>query len=172
MKNPLLIVLLVLLVASCNQKNSESGNNLLDSIKLKNINMVNNVNKITQDSNNTSLRFNGNWLLDNNNIFDPVLVFRKETPGDSVIIYGKKFTIHGNKMVYTAFNPTPACGNGMFYLDSCRFVLNEDKIEISFKGGYRAESRFDYIADYIVKKENSDTFYLSRQNVIRDNKTK
>ncbi len=154
------------------RKNDDSGNKDLDSTKLKNSDIADSEFEAHQDSSNTSSFYEGDWLLDKGNIFDPVLVFRKETPGDSSIIYGKKFTILGNKMIYTAFNPVPACGNGMFYLDSCSLLLNEDKIELSFVGGYRVESRFDYSADYFITRENEDRFYLTRKNVIRDIKTK
>ena len=95
----------------------------------------------------------GEWLL-TSKLFDSLLTFKRIEISDSLIVYGKKFTFNGEDLKFEHFNPVPACGNGMFYMDSCAYQMENKNFTFFFKGGHTFESNFLYSAEYMLKTKN------------------
>ncbi len=134
--------------------------------------MITNCTKNSVSSSNENANtYNGQWLLTNRNIFDSILVFKKIEDADSTVVLGHKYSINGSEMKFSVLNPMPQCGNGTFYLDSCKFIQNNEEIVLDLKGGYLVQSTFVYKASYTPKDKSSNGFTLIRQKVIADKKS-
>lgn len=112
----------------------------------------------------------GEWLL-TSNLFDSMLTFKRIELSDSSVVYGKKFTFEDNNLKYSDYNPVPTCGNGMFYIDSCNYQMQDKNFTFYFKGGYFLDSGFEYRAKYVMKHRGEKNISFLRTEILNDEKT-
>jgi hypothetical protein len=112
----------------------------------------------------------GEWLL-TNEIFDSLLTFKRIEWSDSFIVYGKKFTFEGDKLKFDNFNPVQTCGNGLLYIDSCAYQMQDKNFTFYFKGGHNLESIFEFQAKYLLEHRDEKNITFSRVEILKDKKT-
>lgn len=153
----LLFAIVSFLYFGCSESRTDSTNTqteILDNHLGSNLNAENQ--KVDNE-----ITYEGDWLL-TNSLFDSILTFKRIEESDSQTIYGKKFSFNADKLIYEHFNPVPTCGNGMFFMDTCSFNVENNIFRFNFKGGYMVESRFDYTAEYILSENSGKIMELER----------
>lgn len=112
----------------------------------------------------------GEWLL-TSELFDTLLTFKRLELSDSSIVFGKKFTFEGEKLKFDKFNPVPTCGNGLLYIDSCAYQMQDTNFTFYFKGGHILESIFEFQAKYLLEHRDEKNITFSRVEILKDKKT-
>lgn len=112
----------------------------------------------------------GEWLL-TSELFDTLLTFKRIEWSDSSIVFGKKFTFEGDKLKFDNFNRVPTCGNGLLYIDSCAFQMQDTNFTFYIKGGHMLESTFEYQAKFILRHKDVKNISFSLVEALMDKKT-
>ena len=112
--------------------------------------------------------FLGEWVL-LNHIKDSVLLFQKAENIDQERKNVKKFTFKTDSLEYSVHKPLPMCGNGMLFLNKTDWELNDSRVTLTFGGGYRIESYFDYKYEYTIDRVTDQEIQLTKVKVLFEN---
>lgn len=160
MKGTLTYIFLLNLLIGCNTEPKK--NRVIENID--SIDTLSHYNETEKQSYPTDHK--GEWLL-KSNLFDSLLTFKRIELLDSSVIFGKKFNFEDSALKYEDFNPVPRCGNGMFYMDTSQYEIKDSYITLNFRGGFIAESSFDYSAKYVFIDKGYKHMTLKRIEILK-----